>query len=108
MWAGQGAYRSTYFVAFMPLALLLALGVFCARRKEVPTPSEAAFGVAATLVAILVLRNVPIPPAITGLTRLDILFGLQAAVLVALIGGSRSLPGLCGVMREEGLRGGGG
>ncbi len=74
----------TYFVAFMPLALLLALGVFCARRQEVPTPSEAAFGVAATLVAILPLRNVLIPPAITDLTRLDILFGLQAAVLVAL------------------------
>lgn len=74
----------TYFVAFMPLALLLALGVFCARRKEVPTPSEAAFGVAATLVAILPLRNVLIPPAFTDLTRLDILFGLQAAVLVAL------------------------
>jgi hypothetical protein len=74
----------TYFVALMPLALLVALGVFCARRREVPTPSEAAFGVAATLVAILPLRNVLIPPAITDLTRLDIVFGLQAAILVAL------------------------
>ncbi|MGH3400443.1 MAG: DUF4436 family protein [Streptosporangiaceae bacterium] len=74
----------TYFVSIMPLVLLLLLGWFCALRKEVPTPSEAAFGVAATLVAILPLRNVLIPPAITDLTRLDILFGLQAAVLVAL------------------------
>ena len=74
----------TYFVSIMPLVLLLLLGWFCALRKEVPTPSEAAFGVAATLVAILPLRNVLIPPAITDLTRLDILFGLQAAILVAL------------------------
>ncbi|MGH3411402.1 MAG: DUF4436 family protein [Streptosporangiaceae bacterium] len=53
----------TYFVSIMPLVLLLLLGWLCALRKEVPTPSEAAFGVAATLVAILPLRNVLIPPA---------------------------------------------
>lgn len=60
------------------------LDVFCSWRKPIPKPSDVAFGVVATLVAILPLRSVLVPPAITDLTRLDILFGLQAAALVGL------------------------
>jgi hypothetical protein len=74
----------TYFIAFLPMAMLIVLGAFCAWRQQIPKPSDVAFGVVATLVAILPLRSVLVPPAITDLTRLDILFGLQAAALVGL------------------------
>jgi hypothetical protein len=53
-------------------------------ERKVPAVYEIAFGVAATLVAILPLRAVLVPSALPSLTRLDLVFGLGIASLVAL------------------------
>ena len=61
----------------MPFLLLITLLWFkrFAQRKALE-PSDAAFGLAAAMVAILPLRQVLVPSTIPGLTRLDLLFGL--------------------------------
>ena len=81
----------TYFIAVMPFVLMIGLfGAYVFRRKnytperKVPTVYEVAFGVAAALVAILPLRAVLVPSSLPTLTRLDIVFGLGTALLVAL------------------------
>jgi hypothetical protein len=73
----------TYFVASMPFLLLITLLWFkrFAQRKALE-PSDAAFGLAAAMVAILPLRQVLVPNTIPGLTRLDLLFGLGICFLV--------------------------
>ena len=74
----------TYTVAAMPFVLLV--GVFLIKysrhREELPEPYEVAFGVAATLVAILPLRSVLVPSSLPSPTRLDIFFGLGIIFLV--------------------------
>jgi hypothetical protein len=74
----------TYWVAAMPFVLLIALLWFkrIVQRKPLE-PSDAAFGLAAALVAILPLHQVLVPNTIPGLTRLDLLFGLGICFLVA-------------------------
>jgi len=75
----------TYWVASLPFVLLIAIGVYqYAYKKNVPKPYEVAFGVAATLVAILPLRAVLVPSSLPNLTRLDIVFSTEVALLVAL------------------------
>ncbi len=73
----------TYFVAAMPFLLLITLLSFkrLAQQKALE-PADAAFGLAAALVAILPLRQVLVPSTIPGLTRLDLLFGLGICFLV--------------------------
>jgi hypothetical protein len=82
----------TYFVAVMPLALLVGIFSLIYRHKVrgqevserwVPGITDVAFGVAATMVAILPLRMVLVPNSLPGLTRLDILFGIEITFLVA-------------------------
>lgn len=74
----------TYWVAAMPFLLLVALLWFkrFAQRRALE-PSDAAFGLAAAMVAILPLHQVLVPSTIPGLTRLDLLFGLGICCLVA-------------------------
>jgi len=74
----------TYIVASMPFVLLIGVFVikYSRRREEVPEPYEVAFGVAATLVAILPLRSVLVPASLPSPTRLDIFFGLGTIFLV--------------------------
>jgi len=74
----------TYWVAAMPFLLLMGLLWFkrFAQRKPLE-PSDAAFGLAAAMVAILPLHQVLVPSTIPGLTRLDLLFGLGICFLVA-------------------------
>lgn len=74
----------TYWVAAMPFLLLIALLWFkrIAQRESLE-PSDAAFGLAAAMVAILPLHQVLVPSTIPGLTRLDLLFGLGICFLVA-------------------------
>jgi hypothetical protein len=74
----------TYWVAAMPFLLLVALLWFkrFAQRRPLE-PSDAAFGLAAAMVAILPLHQVLVPSTIPGLTRLDLLFGLGICCLVA-------------------------
>lgn len=81
----------TYFIAVMPFVLMIGLfGAYAFRRKnytperKVPAVYEIAFGVAAALVAILPLRAVLIPSSLPSLTRLDVVFGIGTALLVAL------------------------
>jgi hypothetical protein len=74
----------TYWVAAMPFLLLIALLWF--KRfalRETLEPADAAFGLAAAMVAILPLHQVLVPSTIPGLTRLDLLFGLGICFLVA-------------------------
>jgi hypothetical protein len=74
----------TYWVAAMPFLLLVAL--LCFKRfgqRTALEPADAAFGLAAAMVAILPLRQVLVPSTIPGLTRLDLLFGLGICTLVA-------------------------
>jgi hypothetical protein len=80
----------TYWVAAMPFLLLAALfGIYTYKRKKnglnrkAPEIYEIAFGVAATLVAILPLRLVLVPSSLPGLTRLDIVFSIEVTFLVA-------------------------
>jgi hypothetical protein len=74
----------TYWIACMPFLLLLVLLIPQYRKgKWPPKAHELAFGVAATLVAILPLRTVLVPGTISGLTRLDIFFGIGIVFLVA-------------------------
>lgn len=81
----------TYTVAAMPFVLLI--GVFLIKYwrsgnvqdgdpDQIPQPWEVAFGVAATLVAILPLRSVLVPSSLPSPTRLDIDFGLGTIFLV--------------------------
>jgi hypothetical protein len=81
----------TYIIAVMPFVLIIFLFSAYIRRKrewlperEVPAVSDIAFGVAATLVAILPLRAVLVPSSLPTLTRLDLVFGLGITLLVAL------------------------
>jgi hypothetical protein len=74
-----------YLVASLPFVLLVT--VFCIKycgSGPGPRPFEVAFGVAATLVAILPLRSVLIPASLPTPTRLDLYFGVGSAALVAL------------------------
>jgi hypothetical protein len=74
----------TYWVAAMPFLLLIALLWFKRFALRSPLePSDAAFGLAAAMVAILPLHQVLVPNTIPGLTRLDLLFGLGICFLVA-------------------------
>lgn len=74
----------TYWVAAMPFLLLVALLCFKRFVQRTPLePSDAAFGLAAAMVAILPLHQVLVPSTIPGLTRLDLLFGLGICCLVA-------------------------
>jgi hypothetical protein len=74
----------TYWVAAMPFLLLITLLWFkrIALRRSLE-PADAAFGLAAAMVAILPLHQVLVPSTIPGLTRLDVLFGLGICFLVA-------------------------
>ncbi len=85
----------TYFIALMPAALLIGIFWLIYRQKRsvpggklparsLPGATEVAFGVAATMVAILPLRAVLVPDSLPAPTRLDVVFGLQIALLVAL------------------------
>lgn len=89
----------TYVIATMPFVLIIGLFSAYAWRgksrktgkvtqyvpaRAAPAVHEIAFGVAATLVAILPLRAVLIPSSLPSLTRLDIVFSTGAALLVAL------------------------
>src|SRR6266567_4360700 len=88
----------TYLIAAMPFALLIGVfGIKYCRRGDEPRPFEVAFGVAATLVAILPLHAVLVPPSLPNTTRLDIYFGIGIAFLVAssviwVIGTSADIP----------------
>jgi hypothetical protein len=87
----------TYLVPAMPIFLLIAIFVVYYARKrtyakrqnsqhpavEMPKHSEIAFGVAATLLAILPLRSVFVPASYPSPTRLDLWLGLGAVILVA-------------------------
>lgn len=81
----------TYWVAAMPFVLMIGLfSVYVLTRKKytserrLPAVYEVAFGVAATLVAILPLRAVLVPSSLPNLTRLDIVFSTGVTLLVAL------------------------
>jgi hypothetical protein len=85
----------TYFIAMMPAALLIGIFYLIYRQKRsapggklparsLPGATDVAFGVAATMVAILPLRAVLVPGSLPAPTRLDVFFGLQIALLVAL------------------------
>jgi hypothetical protein len=80
----------TYLIASMPFLLMMGLLIAYARKRgdwlperKVPAVYEIAFGVAATLVAILPLRAVLVPSSLPTLTRLDIAFGTGVTFLVA-------------------------
>lgn len=73
----------TYWVGAMPFVLLVVLLWFKRiAKKEALEASGVAFGVAATMVAILPLRTVLVPSTVPGLTRLDLFFGLGISFLV--------------------------
>jgi hypothetical protein len=75
----------TYWLAAMPFLLLITLGGYqYIRQRNVPKAYEVAFGVAATMVAILPLRAVLVPSSLPSLTRLDLMFSTEVALLVAL------------------------
>jgi hypothetical protein len=88
----------TYLIAAMPFILIFGLFLAYTRQaaerkggllryspeRTVPAVYEIAFGVAATLVAILPLRAVLVPSSLPSLTRLDLVFGIGIALLVAL------------------------
>jgi hypothetical protein len=85
----------TYFIAAMPAVMLIWIFSLIYRRKRsvphgrlqsrlLPGATDVAFGVAATMVAILPLRMVLVPDSLPAPTRLDVFFGLQIALLVAL------------------------
>jgi hypothetical protein len=74
----------TYCIAALPFLLLISLLLYARISKKRAEASDVALGVAATMVAILPLRQVLVPSSLPGLTRLDILFGLGISVLVAL------------------------
>jgi len=85
----------TYFIAAMPAVMLIWIFSLIYRQKRriqdgklparlLPGATDVAFGVAATMVAILPLRTVLVPDSLPAPTRLDVFFGLQIALLVAL------------------------
>lgn len=74
-----------YLVAAAPFVLLISIfAIYYGRnpRRRKPEPYELAFGITATLVAILPLRSVLIPSSLPSPTRLDILFGIGTLFLV--------------------------
>ena len=74
-----------YLVAAAPFVLLISIfAIYYSRnpRRRKPEPYEIAFGITATLVAILPLRSVLIPSSLPSPTRLDILFGMGTMFLV--------------------------
>jgi hypothetical protein len=75
-----------YVIASLPFLLLAAVFSFKYLGKNLsgPKPYEVAFGIAATMVAILPLRSVLIPASLPAPTRLDLYFGTGCATLVAL------------------------
>ncbi|HUN36264.1 MAG TPA: hypothetical protein VMU95_30070 [Trebonia sp.] len=87
----------TYLIAAMPFLLIFGLFAVYVRRsardvggrveyspeRAVPNVHEIAFGVAATLVAILPLHMVLVPSSLPNLTQLDLFFGTGVALLVA-------------------------
>jgi hypothetical protein len=81
----------TYVVAVMPFVLIIGLAIAYGLRRRVygvdnrsPAIHEIAFGLAAALVTILPLRTVLVPSSLPSLTRLDIVFSTEVAVLVGL------------------------
>ena len=74
----------TYCIAVLPFLLLISLLLYARVSKKRADASDVALGVAATVVAILPLRQVLVPSSLPGLTRLDIFFGLGISLLVAL------------------------
>jgi hypothetical protein len=85
----------TYFIAALPAVMLICIFYLIYRQKRssrdgklqarlLPGATDVAFGVAATMVAILPLRTVLVPDSLPAPTRLDVFFGLQIALLVAL------------------------
>jgi hypothetical protein len=74
----------TYWISALPFLLLLAiLARQWISKRDTPKPYEVAFGIAATLLAILSLRMVLVPATLPALTRLDIIFGIGVTALVA-------------------------
>lgn len=74
----------TYWISALPFLLLLAiLARQWISKRDTPKPYEVAFGIAATLLAILSLRMVLVPTTLPALTRLDIIFGIGVTALVA-------------------------
>ena len=74
----------TYWISALPFLLLLAiLARQWISKRDIPKPYEVAFGIAATLLAILSLRMVLVPTTLPALTRLDIIFGIGVTALVA-------------------------
>ena len=73
-----------YAVSLMPA--VIGLG-FMVRRHGKPNPGNtaAALELAAALLALIALRQVFVPANISGLTRLDLLLGVQLALLCALM-----------------------
>jgi hypothetical protein len=71
-----------YVVSLMPA--VIGLG-FMIRRQRKPNPGDtaAALELAAALLALIALRQVFVPANIAGLTRLDVLLGVQLALLCA-------------------------
>jgi hypothetical protein len=79
----------TYWVAAMPFLLLASVILFYTfgkgkAEKKAPAFYEVAFGVAATVVAILPLRIVLVPSSLPSLTRLDLVFSTGVTLLVGL------------------------
>ena len=85
----------TYFIAAMPAVMLIWIFSLIYRQKRssrdgklparmLPGATDVAFGVAATMVAILPLRTVLVPDSLPAPTRLDVFFGFQIALLVVL------------------------
>jgi sorbitol-specific phosphotransferase system component IIC len=79
----------TYWVAAMPFLLLASVILFYTfgkgkDEKKAPAFYEVAFGVAATVVAILPLRIVLVPSSLPSLTRLDLVFSTGVTLLVGL------------------------
>ena len=87
-----------YLVPAMPFFLLITIAIVTIRHLrrrasaeepdghhshgEMPKHSEIAFGVAATLLAVLPLRSVFVPSSYPSPTRLDLWLGLGAVLLV--------------------------
>ena len=73
----------TYWISALPFLLIVAiLARQWIARRDTPKPYEVAFGIAATLLAILSLRTVLVPTSLPALTRLDLIFGIGVTLLV--------------------------
>ena len=69
-----------YAIALAPAVLILAL-LWQLIRHERPITLEAGIGI----IAILPLRQVIVPPNINGITRIDILLGLEVIAMILLV-----------------------